>query len=99
MASLVGYLQRMTSLEIVATQTIKSSQTDFIQAEEALLECEENISNMTVPPSQTCVVQSVGKQLWKISTSGRVVLESVVHLDDASGNLNRLSWRQVFKER
>ena len=95
---MVGYLQRITALEIIATQTIKTTQAEFIAAEKKLLECEQNISNMAALPSNVCVVQSIGKQLWKISTTGLVTLESVIHLDDTSGNATRLSWRQTFKE-
>ena len=98
MASLVGYLQRLTSLELIATQTMKTSQLDFIHAEEALLACEKNISKITTLPANACVFQSVGQQLWKISTTGSVTIESVVYLNEVSGTSTRLSWRQVFKE-
>ena len=97
MASLLDYLQRMTALEIIATQTMKSTQAEFIAAEEKLLVCERNISNVGTLPADTCVVQSIGKQIWKVSTMGPVTLESVVQIDDASGNATRLSWRQDFK--
>jgi len=98
MASLVGYLQRLTSLELVATQTMKTSQVELINAEERLLACEKNIFNISTLPSNTCVFQSLGQQLWKISTTGGVTIESLVYLDEASGISTRLSWRQVFKE-
>ena len=98
MASLVGYLQRITALEIIGTQTMKTTQAGFITAEKKLLECERNISNVAALPSDVCVVQSIGKRLWKVSTVGLVTLESVIHLDDASGSTTRLSWRQAFRE-
>ena len=98
MASLVSYLQRMTALEIITTQTIKTTQAEFIAVEKKLLECERNISHVATLASDACVVQSIGKQLWKVSTVGLVTLESVIHLDDASGSATRLSWRQAFKE-
>ena len=98
MASLVSYLQRMTALEIIATQTIKTTQAEFIAAEKKLLECERNISHVVTLPSDTCVVQSIGKQLWRVSTVGLITLESAIHLDDTSGSAARLSWRQAFKE-
>ena len=98
MTSLVGYLQRLTALEIIATQTIKTTQAEFIAAEKKLLECERNISHVATLPSDTCVVQSIGKQLWRVSTVGLITLESAIHLDDTSGSAARLSWRQAFKE-
>ena len=98
MASLVAYLQQMTASELMATQTMKSAQAEFRAAEEMLLDCERNLSNISTLPSGSCLVQSVGRRLWKISTSGRVSLELVVHLDEASGKSTRLSWRQVFKD-
>ncbi len=98
MASLVGYLQKLTSLELIATQTMTSSQVELVAAEEVLLACENNISNISTLPSNACVFQSIGQQLWKISTTGNVTIESVVYLDQASGIPTRLSWRQVFVE-
>jgi hypothetical protein len=98
MASLVGYLQRLTTLELIASQTIKSSQVELISAETALLECERNIVNISTLPSNACVFQSIGQQLWKISTTGGVTIESVIYLDEVSGISTRLSWRQAFKE-
>ena len=98
MTSLVGFLQRLTALEIIATQTIKTTQVEFIAAEKKLLECERNISHVATLPSDTCVVQSIGKQLWRVSTVGLITLESAIHLDDTSGSAARLSWRQAFKE-
>ena len=98
MASLVGYLERMTALQMMATHTIKTTQSEFIRAEEKLLDCESNISNMTALPSDICIMQSVSKQLWKVSTTGHIALEALVYLDETTGYATRLSWRQVFKE-
>ena len=98
MASLVGYLQRLTALELIASQTIKSSQVELISAEAALLECERNISKLSTLPSNACVFKSIGQQLWKISTTGGTTIESVIYLEEVSGNSTRLSWRQAFKE-
>ena len=38
------------------------------------------------------------KKESRSDTVGLVTLESVIHLDDASGSATRLSWRQAFKE-
>ena len=98
MASLVGYLQRLTALELIATETMKSSQVELIAAEGALMACEGNIANISILPSNTCVFESIGQQFWKISTTGSVTIESVIYLDEVSGISTRLSWRQAFKE-
>ena len=98
MASLIGYLQRTTTLEIIAIQTMQASQANFILAEKSLLECESAITHFASLPANQCNVQSLGKQLWKVSTLGKPTLESVVFLGDVSTTPVRLSWRQAFQE-
>jgi len=98
MASLIAYLQRTTALELVAIQTIQNSQSNIIKAENALLECESGITQLAALPANQCNVQSLGQQVWKISTTGETRLESVIFLEDSSTIPIRLSWRQAFKE-
>ena len=98
MASLIAHLQRTTTLEIIAIQTMQASQANFIRAEKALLECESAITHFASLPANQCKVQSLGKQLWKVSTAGEPTLESIVFLGDVSTTPVRLSWRQVFWE-
>ena len=96
-SSLIAYLERMTALEMISVHTLLESQKEFINAEKALSECEQYLSNITVLENNPCYIKFVGKNLWLLSTKQKPQLEVLVALDGDSGTATRLNWRQVFE--
>ena len=67
-SSLVAYLERMTALSIIEKNGMTLAHRNFIAAEKSVLECEENISQLAVLTQNHCFIQSVGKNIWLISS-------------------------------
>ena len=97
LSSLVAYLERMSALEVISVHTLLESQKRFIAAEKSLLECEQHLSSISVLKNRQCDIQSVGKNLWRISSKENPTLEVLVSLDEKTGLVTRLSWRQDFE--
>ena len=98
LSMLVMQLERLAALEVMSVNTYAEAQKGFIAAEKALLECEQHISNITalVNPT-TCHMQSVGKNLWLISSKSKPSLEILIFLDEKTNIATRLNWRQNFE--
>jgi len=96
-SSLIVYLERMTALEIISIHTLLESQKEFMNAEKALFECEQYLSDISALENNHCYIQSMGKNLWLLSTKQKPQLEVLVTLDGDSGIATRLNWRQVFE--
>jgi hypothetical protein len=97
LSSLVAYLERMSALEVIRVNTILESQKRFIAAEKNLLECEQHLSHIAVLQNRQCHIQAVGKNLWRISSKEKPVIEVLVLLDEKTGVATRFSWRQDFE--
>ena len=93
---LVIHFERLAVLEIMSANTYAESQKEFIAAEQALIECEQHLSNITVLASPTCHIQSAGKNLWLISSKSKPRLEVLLFLDEKTNLATRLNWRQNF---
>ena len=91
------HLERLAALEIIGTNTFVESQKKFIAAEKAILECEQHLSNMTALENASCHIQSVGKNLWLITSKEKPKLEVTVLLDEKTQRATRLNWRQYFE--
>ena len=97
LSMLVMQLERLAALEVMSVNTYAESQREFIAAEQALIECEKNLSNITVFANPTCHIQSAGKNLWLISSKSKPRLEVLVFLDEKTNSATRLNWRQNFE--
>jgi Tfp pilus assembly protein PilX len=97
LSMLVMQLERLATLEIMSVNTYEEAQKEFIAAEKALFECEQHLSNFTALANPTCHVQSVGKNLWLISSKSKPRLEILILLDAKTNIVTRLNWRQNFE--
>ncbi|MBU3558311.1 hypothetical protein [Polynucleobacter sp. Nonnen-W13] len=97
LSMLVFQLERLTALEVMSVNTYVEAQKEFIAAEKALLECEQHLSNITVIENPPCHIQSVGKNLWLLSSKSKPSLEILIFLDEKTNIATRLNWRQNFE--
>jgi len=97
LSMLVIQLERLVALEVMSVNTYAEAQKEFIAAEKSLLECEQHISNITALVNPTCHIQSVGKNLWLISSKSKPSLEILIFLDEKTNIATRLNWRQNFE--
>ena len=96
LASLLGHLEHLLALEMMALNTFEQSAQKMIASEKSLVECEQHLFNLTTKVRDLCHVQSAGKNLWLISTKEKPSIEVLVFLDDRTHLTSRLSWRQKF---
>ncbi len=96
-SSLIGYLERLIVLRAVEVKTIEYSQERFIAAEKTVLECESHITKLSALTENHCFIQSVGKNQWLISSKEKPSIQIHVLIDEKSGVVNRLNWRQAFE--
>jgi Tfp pilus assembly protein PilX len=94
---LVIQLERLAVLEAMSVNTYVETQKRFIAAEKALLQCEQHLSNITVLANPACHMQSVGKNLWLLSSESKPSLEILIFLDEKTNIATRLNWRQNFE--
>jgi Tfp pilus assembly protein PilX len=97
LSMLVIQFERLVALEVMSVNTYVEAQKGFIAAEKALLECEQNISNITTLVNPTCHIQSAGKNLWLISSKSKPMLEALIFLDEKTNIATRVNWRQSFE--
>lgn len=95
-ASLLGHLEHLLALEVIAFNTFEQSAKRMIASEKILVECEQHLFNLAKEIGDSCHVQSAGKNLWLISTKEKPSIEVLVFLDDQTHLTSRLSWRQKF---
>ena len=96
-SSLIVYLERMAALSIVELNTMTSTRRGFISAEKAVIECENNITNLSALTENACFIQPVGKNIWLITSKQKPGVQIQVFLDEKTGVATRLNWRQVFE--
>ena len=97
LSMLVIQLERLAALEVMGVNTYVEAQKEFIAAEKALLECEQHLSKITVIENPPCHIQSVGKNLWLLSSKSKPSLEILIFLDEKTNIATRLNWRQNFE--
>lgn len=97
LSSLIVCLERMTALEVIGVISAVDAGKRFIAAEKMLHECESHLTHIARLESHSCHIQSVGKQLWLISTVEHPKIEILVHLDEKTNITTRLNWRQQFE--
>lgn len=96
-AALIMNLERWSTLKLMHVNTIKTSQEQFMKSEQSVIECEKHISNISSLPESYCNIQSVGKNIWMISSKEKPVIQIHVHVDKNSGVAKRINWRQAFE--
>ena len=96
-SSLIVYLERLISIRVLEVKTIEYAQERFISAEKSVLECEENITNISELTKNDCFIESAGKGLWLISSTENPSIHIHVLVDEKSGTITRLNWHQVFE--
>lgn len=96
LATALGHLEHLLTLETIALGVIEQSHEQFIAAEKSLLGCEKRISNIALIESDGCHIQSSGKNLWLISTKGKPSVGVLVFMNDKTHIATRLNWRQKF---
>lgn len=97
LSTLIAHLERVTALEIVSINTRRQTQQNFVAAEKAILECQNNLSSITPEHMQSCYIQSAGTNYWLISSKEKPMIEVLVFLDEKTGSATRLNWRQAFE--
>jgi len=99
-SSLVLYLERLTILRIIQVKTIELMQEQFMIAEKAVLECETNIAKLVEAIEKSeinCIIQAAGKNQWLISSREKPRIQTHILVDETSGLVTRLNWRQAFE--
>lgn len=91
------YLEGLTALRIVEATSIENSQKHFMESEKAVIECENNITNLFAIKDHQCFIESVGKHRWRISSKQKPAIEIHVLVDEKTNVVTRLNWRQVFE--
>ena len=96
-SSLIVCLERLTAVRTIEVNTIKLAQERFVAAEKSVIECERNITNFSLLTQSPCFIQPAGKNQWLISSKEKPSIQIHVLIDEKSGTVTRLNWRQAFE--
>ena len=96
-SSLIVYLERLNALRIVEVKTMEVAQNHFLAAEKSVLDCENNLTDLANLEENACFIQSVGKNRWLISSKEKPAIQIGVVIDETTGAVTRINWRQVFE--
>lgn len=96
-SSLINYLEKLNALRIVEVRTMEIAQKHFVASEKVALECEQNINNISKLEGNTCFIQSAGKNRWLIASKEKPAIQIGVLIDEKTGVVTRVNWRQVFE--
>ena len=96
-SSLIVSLERLTAMRLIEVKSIEFSQERFMAAEKSALQCESNITNLSALTEHPCFIQPAGKNQWLISSKEKPVIQVHVLVDEKSGTVTRLNWRQAFE--
>jgi hypothetical protein len=95
-ASLIVQLERLTALRMIEVKTLESAQQNFISAEKAILDCEQNLTMLSALSESHCFIQPVSKNFWLITSKQKPAIQVHVTLDEKSGTTRRINWREAF---
>ena len=90
-------LEQRSALKLMQVNSIKASQEQFMKSEQSVIECEKHISNISSLPESYCNIQAAGKNIWLISSIEKPVIQVHVRVDEKSGLVTRINWRQAFE--
>ncbi len=96
-SSLISYIERLGALRIIEVDTMSESQKKFIAAEKAIQECQENLTALSQEQSSLCFIQPAGNHRWLISSKEKPGIQIGVVIDEKTGVVTRLNWRQIFE--
>ncbi len=96
-SSLISYIERLGALRIIEVDTMSESQKKFIAAEKAIQECQENLTALSQEQSSLCFIQSAGNHRWLISSKEKLGIQIGIVVDEKTGAVTRLNWRQIFE--
>ena len=96
-STLLTHLERLGALRIIEVNTIESAQSKFIAAEKSILQCEAHISNLSTLAQNDCYIQSAGKNIWRITSKDKPIIEIHIHVDEKTGAVRRMNWCQIFE--
>ena len=96
-SSLITYLERLSALRVIEVRTMREAHKNFITAEKFVLDCEKSLTTLTELQDKSCVIQSVGKNSWLISSKEKPAIQIGVIIDDKTSIATRVNWRQVFE--
>jgi hypothetical protein len=82
---------------MIEVKTLEDSQKNFIAAEKAILDCEQNLSMLSALSESHCFIQSISKNIWLITSKQKPAIQVHIILDEQSGTTRRLNWRQSFE--
>ncbi len=96
-SSLISYIERLGALRIIEVDTMSESQKKFIAAEKAIQECQENLTALSQEQSSLCFIQPAGNHRWLISSKEKLGIQIGIVVDEKTGAVTRLNWRQIFE--
>ena len=96
-SSLIAYIERLGALRIIEVNTISKTQQQFIAAENAVHECEHNLTALSPLHANLCFIQFVGNHRWLIFSKEIPGIQIGVSVDEKTGVVTRLNWRPVFE--
>ena len=95
-ASLIVQLERLTTLRVIEVKTLEIAQQNFIAAEKAILDCEQNLTMLSTLSENHCSIQSISKNIWLITSKQKPAIQVHIVLDEKSGTTRRINWQQLF---
>ncbi|WP_251373120.1 hypothetical protein [Polynucleobacter ibericus] len=84
-------------MRAIEVKTMQVAHQHFIAAEKVILDCEKSLTTLAELKDIACVVQSVGKNRWLISSKEKPAIQIGVVIDEKTGIATRVNWRQVFE--
>ena len=96
-SALIMHLERWSTLKLMHVDIIKTTQEQFIKSEQAVIECEKHILKIPNLPESDCNIQSIEKNIWMISSKEKSVIQIHVQVDEITGVVTRINWRQAFE--
>jgi hypothetical protein len=96
-SSLISYIERLGALRIIEVNSMSESQKKFIAAEKVIQECEENLTALSQSQSSLCFIEPAGNHRWLISSKEIPGIQIGVVIDEKTGVVTRLNWRQIFE--
>ena len=76
---------------------MRLAKNNFIASEKAVLDCEKNITALAQLKENDCFIQSVGKNHWLITSKTKPAIQIGVVVDEKTGVVSRINWRQAFE--
>lgn len=95
--ALVTQLERLASLRAIEVQTIERAQQNFMNAEQAVIDCENHLVSLSMLNENLCFIEPMTKNIWQITSKQKPAIQIQIALDEKSGITKRINWRQVFE--